>query len=200
MVHLSSVLAAGIAGILAWDFYVAPRALDVAADAHVVASADAPQVRTGERPATTVDRTRKGDRLARSPAPNGQRSEIAKVEVGPGLAVLLRDRAGGTLFWMDPAGQRTVIAKNVTLPQLTLQTTASGPAPQARESAAPVQVAPPPNREPSRTTTGAGRKPEAKRPAGCDPAFSPITAPELAHIFGRCVTRIEAPTRLASAR
>jgi len=38
-----------------------------------------------------------------------------------------------------------------------------------------------------------------KRPAGCDPAFSPIAAPQLGHIFGRCITSIESPTRFAQA-
>jgi hypothetical protein len=201
MVHFSSVLAAGLVGILAWDFYAAPRALDAGADASVVASAEvaAAPVRSSAVPATSVDRTRKGDRLTRLSAGDGSRPEIAKVEVGPGQTILLRDRAGGTLFAVDPAAQRTIIAKNVTLPQLTLQTTASGPAPNVTP-AAPVQSVPAVDREPSRATVSTGRKPEAKRPTGCDPAFSPITAPELAHIFGRCVTSIEAPTRLASAQ
>jgi hypothetical protein len=25
-------------------------------------------------------------------------------------------------------------------------------------------------------------------PDGCDPSFSPITAPQLAHVYGRCTT------------
>jgi len=201
MVHLSSVLAAGLVGVLAWDFYAAPRALDATTDASVVASADVvATVRTGATPATAVDRTLKGDRLLRMPDGNSARPEITKVEIGPGEAILLRDRAGSTLFSVDPTAQRTIIAKNVALPQLTLQTTARGPAPEAREPAPAVQSPPAVDREPSRTTVSTGRKPEAKRPAGCDPAFSPITAPELAHIFGRCVTSIEAPTRLASAQ
>jgi hypothetical protein len=34
------------------------------------------------------------------------------------------------------------------------------------------------------TTTSTPRRP----PVGCDPAFSPIVAPALAHIFNRCLT------------
>lgn len=29
--------------------------------------------------------------------------------------------------------------------------------------------------------------PQRKIPAGCDPAFSPISSPQLAHVFRRCV-------------
>ena len=29
--------------------------------------------------------------------------------------------------------------------------------------------------------------PQGKIPAGCDPAFSPISSPQLAHVFRRCV-------------
>jgi hypothetical protein len=47
------------------------------------------------------------------------------------------------------------------------------PANQADEFAAP----------PSPTRT----LPLRKIPAGCDPAFSPISAPQLAHVFRRCV-------------
>ncbi len=28
----------------------------------------------------------------------------------------------------------------------------------------------------------------AKIPVGCDPAFSPVSAPRLAHVYGRCAT------------
>src|SRR4051812_25903639 len=77
MVHLSSVLAAGLVGVLAWDFYAAPRALDATTDASVVASADVvATVRTGATPATAVDRTLKGDRLLRMPDGNSARPEI----------------------------------------------------------------------------------------------------------------------------
>ena len=31
-------------------------------------------------------------------------------------------------------------------------------------------------------------KPPRRVPVGCDSAFSPISAPELAHVFGRCTT------------
>src|SRR4030095_7273990 len=107
------------------------------------------------------------------------------------------DRAGATLFAVDPVAQRTTIAKNVALPQLTMQPSARltpDTQPDVREPT-PV-VAPEPPRS---TTVSAPPRPEIKRPAGCDPAFSPIAAPQLGHIFGRCVTSIEVPTRLAMA-
>ena len=30
-------------------------------------------------------------------------------------------------------------------------------------------------------------RPSARIPAGCDPAFSPISSPRLAHVFKRCI-------------
>jgi hypothetical protein len=33
----------------------------------------------------------------------------------------------------------------------------------------------------------AGLQTEQKVPVGCDPAFSPVTAPSLSKVFGRCV-------------
>ena len=37
------------------------------------------------------------------------------------------------------------------------------------------------------TSAGTAASPTKKAPFGCDPAFSPISAPKLAHIFKRCV-------------
>jgi hypothetical protein len=203
MAHLTSFLAAGLAGVLMWDVYVAPRALDTgSAGSNVFASGDtAAAVRSGDAPVTTVNRSRKGDRLVGSQSSRDAHPTIAKVEFGPGDTVLLRNGAGDTLFAVDPVAQRTVIAKNVTLPQLTVQSSArkAPDAPAAPQPAADQEPAV--NPEALRNTTiGIGRKPEAKRPTGCDPAFSPIASPQLGHIFGRCVTSIEAPTRLALAQ
>jgi len=39
----------------------------------------------------------------------------------------------------------------------------------------------------SSTTTGAATTPHKRPPLGCDWAFSPISAPSLAHIFKRCM-------------
>lgn len=32
-----------------------------------------------------------------------------------------------------------------------------------------------------------GPRPQGRIPTGCDPAFSPISAPQLGHVFRRCV-------------
>jgi hypothetical protein len=202
MAHLTSFLAAGLAGVLAWDVYVAPRALDAGSTGTgVVASGDvAASLRNGDGLVVTVNRSRKGDRMVGPQSSRDARPTIAKVEFGPGDTVLLRNGAGDTLFAVDPATQKTIIAKNVTLPQLTVQSSArktpDAPAPQPA-----IDQEPAVNPDALRNTTiSIGRKPETKRPAGCDPAFSPIASPQLGHIFGRCVTSIEAPTRLALAQ
>jgi len=185
MAHLSSFIAAGLASVLAWDMLGAPRPLEGA-------SADTAVSRTAQSQVTPVDRSRKGDRLS-APSASVTHPAIAKVEFGPGDTVLLRDRSGGTLFSADPAAQRTIIAKDVALPQFTVQTSV----PASPEVSAPLPVAAP--EVPRGTIVSAPRKPEGKRPAGCDPAFSPIAAPQLGHIFGRCITSIESPTRFAQA-
>ncbi len=175
MAQLGSLLAGTFAVVLAWDAYLAPQALDSPVhDGLAVASADSGSLAPGLTAVTAVDRSRKGDRLAPVHS-SGVAPAIARVDVGPGPAVVLRAADGNILFSSDPQARRTTIAKNVVLPQLTLR------------PAAPLQTigaAPPAPAAPVMTR----RQPEAKRPSGCDPAFSPIAAPQLGHIFGRCVT------------
>jgi hypothetical protein len=197
MAHLTSLLAAGLAVTLAWDAYVAPRAFST----HPVstASGEAAAVQRQALAITNVDRSRKGDRLRQPPASTDARAVIARMEVGPGDTILLRDRAGDILFGADPAARRTTIVKNVVLPQLTVQTSSS-PRPQMSPPPQPA-AAPTMRQDPAPATTiGVRRRPDSQRPAGCDPSFSPIAAPELGHIFGRCVTTLPAPTRLALAQ
>lgn len=136
-------------------------------------------------PIVVVDRTRKSDRLSEPRVPPRLTTSIAEVEFTLDGGVVLRSAEGATLFGIEPQARRTLVARDVALPQLTIGT----PAP-ARPAATPLA---------GRRAIDAAREPQAERPNGCDPAFSPIAAPQLAHIFGRCVTSIETPTRLALA-
>lgn len=201
MGRLSTFLAAGLASALVWDIVVAPRILDTnSASATILATGDASIATPTLGTSAAVNRTHKSGRLIGSPSTNVVHSSIATVELGPDGTIVLRDLAGDTVFTSDPSARRSAIAKNVTMPQLTVQTSARK-APETVGPLSPVQSAPAVTPEPSPSTTiSIGRGRETKRPAGCDPAFSPIAAPQLGHIFGRCITTIETPTRLALAQ
>lgn len=200
MVRLSTYVVAGLAGVLAWDIVIAPKILDAdSASATIVATGEASIAAPALATATEVNRTHKRDRLVGSPPVNEVRSSIATVELGPAGTILMRNLAGETLFVSDPSTQRSAIAKNVTLPQLTVQSTARK-TPDMLEPPLPAASIPAVSREPLPSTIRTGRGQEVKRPAGCDPAFSPIAAPSLGHIFGRCITSTETPTRLALAQ
>jgi hypothetical protein len=198
MAHLSSFLAGGLAFVLAMDLYIAPSALETAA------STGQSVAQTPGALSANVDRARKGDRLAGPHTATATPAEIAKVEVAPSGAILLRSRDGATLFSVDPAAQRTIVAKNAALPQLTIRGSGTMPAhvPTPAPDYKPLeQLAPLAAPDALRSTTVSNdRKPETtKRPSGCDPSFSPIAAPQLGHIFGRCVTSIAGATQVALA-
>jgi len=210
MAQLTSLLAAGLGVALACDVFLAPSALTSASalgGGNMVASADTSILKvTSQEPLVNVDRSRKGDRLAGAHTSQVTRPDIAKVEFAPGGAILLRDRMGETLFGVDPAAQRTVVAKNVALPQLTIDSVVGQiaapqtPAATPTESPAQMPAILPDKLRPTITTfSKPDKQPDAKRPSGCEPAFSPITAPQLGHIYGRCVTSLEGATKLALA-
>jgi hypothetical protein len=119
-----------------------------------------------------VDRTMKADRIATSPI-SGPARTVSTVEV-IGIrdaAIVYRDRDGRILFQTDPVSNVTVVTKGLVLPQLTV-------------------------RETTRSTPTAIEAPHAPRepqtgpaiPIGCEPLASPIAAPRLAHIAGRCLS------------
>jgi hypothetical protein len=214
MAHLTSLITAGFALALAGDLFLAPGALDPRAN--VASASDNASVSASQSPAgptVTINRSRKSDRLASAHVSTVSDIDIAKVEFMPGGAIILRNRAGGTLFGIDPEARQTTVAKNVALPQLTIDSRAA-PARKPTEAVGAAKPAdiPKPQLRPSivtpsivtpqtvRSTIGSERKPAQSRPSGCDPAFSPITAPQLGHIFGRCVTSLDAPIKLAMAQ
>jgi hypothetical protein len=196
MAQLSSFLAGGLAFVLAMDLYIAPSALETAASAGQ-SVAPAPGVLTAN-----VDRSRKGDRLAGPHTATATPAGIAKVEVAPSGAILLRSDDGAMLFSVDPAAQRTIVAKNAALPQLTIRGSQTRTTPAPAPAYKPLEPAPLAAPDALRATTVSNeRKPETtKRPSGCDPSFSPIAAPQLGHIFGRCVTSIAGATQVAMAQ
>jgi hypothetical protein len=124
---------------------------------------------------TTVERVRKGDRLAPPVAADAADSAFASVEVAGRFdsAIIIRDKNGRLLYSADPASQTTVIAKRTT----------------TRERAPPMGPA-----DPERAAS-----PPEEMPDGCEGAFSPYAAPRMAHIVGRCISGIAGKVQVASA-
>ena len=134
-----------------------------------------------------VDRTMKADRLATLQAGGAIRT-VATVEV-IGIrdaTIVYRDRDGRLLFQTDPVSNVTVVSKGFVLPQLTVRET-------SRSMPTPLE-APHPPQEPQ--TTGPAI------PIGCEPLASPIAAPRLSHLAGRCLSQADdviVPVRVARA-
>jgi hypothetical protein len=116
-----------------------------------------------------VDRASKGERLA-SPRPDAHGDRrIAAVEI-VGLrnaAIVYRDGSGNVLFRSDPVANVTIVSKGVILPEVTIR--------EHRD--------PPPRRVPVDIPTQPGAAPAT----GCDPVVSPVAAPGLAGMIGRCL-------------
>jgi hypothetical protein len=185
MCSLLHYFAGGLAVLLAMD-YVAPpggTGVNVLRQSAVdVAAASATNV---------VDRVHKGDRLAvASPAENQDRT-VATVEV-IGLrdaAVVYRARDGRVLFQTDPVENATVVAKGVTLPQVTIRDTSQTPVRTVSPAVETTPLAPP--------DAATGR--EQKIPEGCDPAFSPLAASAHANNFSTRCLASNAPTTMVAA-
>ncbi len=139
-----------------------------------------------------ISHTGKGDRL-QAPRPSTARSSVSTVEiVGVSKAtVVLRDRDGTVLYRSDPLSNATVIAKDASLPIVTLKDTPQNPAAE-RNPLEPSPVGPSvqdEGRGPARDTV------RTPRTFGCESAVSPLVrgsdrAP------GRC--RADAASRSAS--
>ena len=106
------------------------------------------------------------DRLA-APRPS-QAQAITTIElVGlSNAAVIYKDQSGRVLFHNDPATQTTTVAKGVVVPDLTIRRSAP-----ALRNLVPRDVV---------------RDKREKLPIACESAFSPVAAPSLADITGRC--------------
>lgn len=154
--------------------------------------------------AASVDRTRKSDRLAAGAATRGEPRTIAAVEV-VGIrdaAIIYRDRDGRVLYQTDPLTNATLVTKGVVLPEVTVRETPVSPVrpittdvPKAKPAQPTVNSRE--QRQPSRgVPQNETRRPRI--PEGCDPAASPIAAPQLAHILSKCLVAAPSPVKLAS--
>jgi hypothetical protein len=117
-----------------------------------------------------ADHSTKGNRLPIIVRENS-RTRIVAVEI-VGLqdtAIVYRDREGRILFRNDPLTNTTVVAKNVTLPEVTIRDNDS------------IAVRPAPVGAPAKT------KPPKLR-MGCDPSFGPLADPSVRGLSGRCLT------------
>jgi hypothetical protein len=139
-------------------------------------------------PASSINRPAKGDRGAAA-RPAETPTRIATVEV-IGLrdaAIVYRDRDGRELFRTDPVNNVTIVTKGLQLPEVTVRQhngSVVQPVPvEVLHEQAPARK--PPNHR------------ERKIPIGCEPSFSPVAAPSLAHHTGRCVARLKTPGTLA---
>ncbi len=139
-----------------------------------------------DAPVTNI--ARKGDRSSGSVA-TAANEEIATIEV-VGLrepAIIYRARDGRELFRTDPVSNVTIVSKGLLLPEVTVR---------ERGGAA---VKPAPAEPPREQVNDRKRSPSSPRmPVGCEPLFSPLTAPSMAQQSGRCMAEAEAATRLAA--
>ena len=145
-------------------------------------TAPAPAAALGT-PDSSINRTAKADRGA---APRAAQAslQIATVEV-VGLrdaAVVYRDREGRELFRTDPLNNVTIITKGLQLPEVTVRQNSSS-------AVKPIPVRELQEQARDRTKPTKTRTP--KVPLGCEPSFSPVAAPSLAHHTGRCMAGLE---------
>lgn len=155
--------------------------------------------------AASVNRTQKSDRSA-IPTARGETRTITTVEV-VGLrdaAIVYRDRDGRVLYQTDPLTNVTMVSKGVVLPEITVRETASSTVRSIATEVRPQTVQRPENRPTasSRDQQPAPQPaslPEKRKPIpeGCDPAASPIAAPQMAQILSKCM--VEAPTNVKLA-
>ena len=161
MYGLAPYIVGGLAAVLVLDHLAAPT----------VGTAIADWIQPAQSEVGSVDRSHKADRLA-PPRLISDRPTISAVEV-VGLrntAVVYRDREGRILFRTDPLSNATLVGKDVVLPEITIRE-------NPRSNVSPVPV------------DGPSAAPErAKLPAGCDPAFSPLTLPSLSRVPSRCIS------------
>jgi hypothetical protein len=181
MAHIVPYLLGGLTAFLVTDIVPIPSPTEMGNALRATVSA--PAVAQGT-PSSSVNRAAKADRGA-TPRPGQPAAGIATVEV-VGLrdaAIVYRDRDGRELFRTDPVNNVTIVTKGLQLPEVTVRQHSSSvvrPVPvnelqeQARDRKSPTRR-------------------DRKLPVGCEPMFSPVAAPSLAHHAGRCMARFEAP-------
>ena len=174
-------LIGGLTAFLVTDLIPIPSPTQQFGAVKAAISAPAPALGTS---GTSINRAAKADRGALLPRAAQAAARIATVEV-VGLrdaAVVYRDRDGNELFRTDPVNNVTIVTKGVQLPEVTVRQ-------HSRSTVKPVPI----NeiREQTREEKPRARGP--KVPVGCEPSFSPVAAPSLAHHTGRCVANLKTP-------
>jgi hypothetical protein len=111
---------------------------------------------------STVERAAKGDRTL---APFNVGSPGVSVEIADPLSstITVRDRGGSMIYRIDPAERTTTVAKR-TNQNRAIPANSNGASKQVN----PVNLLP--------------------LPEGCESAFSPYAAPEMALVVGRCIS------------
>jgi len=155
-------------------------------------SATAKRAEPAASTAGQVERTAKGDRLAKvsgSQAP----AKVSVVEVVGvrDTAVVYRDRDGRVLFHTDPVANVTIVAKGVVLPEVTVRENAD-----ATTTKVPVSQTPPTN-TPVRTLQEEDKDKKAKL-VGCDPLVSPLAGSTLSRVAGRCIASMATGEKFAA--
>jgi hypothetical protein len=153
-------------------------------------SATAKRAEPAASTAGQVERTAKGDRLAKvsgSQAP----AKVSVVEVVGvrDTAVVYRDRDGRVLFHTDPVANVTIVAKGVVLPEVTVRESAD-----ATTTKVPVSQTPPTN-TPVRTLQEEDKKAKL---VGCDPLVSPLAGSTLSRVAGRCIASMATGEKFAA--
>lgn len=182
--------ALGVSAIVAW------AALAVGGEPVFGGSSAEAQARTASL-AAPIDRTRKSDRLPTAAATRQEPKIISTVEVVGvrDAAIVYRDRDGRVLYKSDPLTNATVVTKGVVLPEVTVRETQQSPVRPVATDAIPARPSTPgpaaSSRDPAKPAAAPTGRPRI--PEGCDPAASPIAAPQLAHILSKCL--VEAPSQ-----
>lgn len=206
MFKLKSLLVIGVSALIAGTAVGFSSGLSASDNG---ASAAAPTM-SAPGTASAIDRTRKSDRLPVARNARGEQKTVTAVEI-VGLrdvAIIYRDREGRVLFSQDPQGNTTVVTRGFVLPDVTVRDAPrGGAAPVAIDAPAKAKPAQPTvdSREPNRPLgvgpQNGGRQNTERRPRipeGCEPAASPIAAPQLSHILSKCLVEAPVPVKLAA--
>jgi len=172
MPHFAPYLVGGLVAVLAMDY---------APSASKPISALSGMAWMNATTATQVDRSRKANRQVAARVTEAM-PDIAIVEV-VGLrnaAIVYRDRDGRELYRTDPVSNVTIVTKGLLLPEVTVRQ-------HTGSVVTPVPVTLP--REQARERPSP--RPKVKTPLGCEPAFSPVAQPSLAHHTGRCMASLD---------
>ena len=166
---------------IAGGLFAAAGILGVAASTPTSLTALTSKLTSTVLTADQIDRAVKGDRLAiNRVSAEAEQPKVTTVEV-VGLrdtAVVYRDRNGRVLFRTDPVENVTIVAKDVSLPEVTVR---------EHSSAVPQQM-------PVKTL----REDKSERMVGCDPLVSPLAGSSLSQVAGRCIAGLATGQKFAA--